>query len=219
MSEQKFTDTRDMNGEYEGKVDNSLVKKAYKNAYPQKKEAYVNKSLKKEEKKDDYYNKPSCFIVDGYNLMHAIEELNEISKTDLMSARDKVIDLLCDYKAIMRTRLIVVFDAYKIDTPKEDYTFDGVNVVFTKHGELADTYIERLVSELVKEYKVTVVTSDALEQALAFAHGALRMSSDSFIEITNEKLQRAYHKHVEEASNAYKNRPLEELAKLNREDD
>lgn len=215
MSEQNFKDTRDMNGEYEGKVDNALVKQAYHSAYPQKKDNYVPKNNKQESKADDYYNKPSCFVVDGYNLMHSIEELNEIAKTDLMGARDKVIDLLCDYKAIMKTRLIVVFDAYKVDTPKEDYTYDGINIVFTKQGELADSYIERLVSELVKEYKVTVVTSDALEQALAFAHGALRMSSDSFIAITNEKLQTAYHKHVEEASNAYKNRPLEELAKLN----
>lgn len=217
MPDNKFQDTRDMNGEYEGKVDNSLVNKAYNNAYPQKKDNYVSKS-KQEEKKDDYYNKPSCFVVDGYNLMHSIEELNEISKTDLMSARDKVIDLLCDYKAIMKTRLIVVFDAYQVDTGKEDYTYDGINIVFTKQGELADTYIERLVLDLVKDYKVTVVTSDALEQALVFAHGALRMSSDQFIAVTNEKLERAYHKHVEEATNSYKNRPLEELANLNKEE-
>lgn len=217
MAEQNFKDTRDMNGEYEGKVDNSLVNKAYNNAYPSKKDEYIPKA-KEETKKDDYYNKPSCFIVDGYNLLHSIEELNEIAKTDLQGARDKLIDLLCDYKAIMKTRLIAVFDAYKVDSPKEDYTFDGINIVFTKQGELADTYIERLVLDLVKEYKVTVVTSDALEQALIFAHGALRMSSDQFIAITNEKLERAYHKHIEESSNAYINRPLEELAKLNLED-
>lgn len=214
MTDQNFKDTRDMNGEYEGKVDNSLVKKAFNSAYPQEKDAYVPKN-KQESKADDYYNKPSCFVVDGYNLMHAIQELDDISKNDLMSAREKLIDLLCDYKAIMKTRLIVVFDAYKVETGKEDYTYDGINIVYTKEGELADSYIERLVLDLVKDYKVTVVTSDALEQALVFAHGALRMSSDQFISITNEKLQRAYHKHVEEASNAYKNRPLEELSKLN----
>lgn len=217
MSDQGFKDTRDTNGEYEGKVDNSLVKKAFNNAYPQEKDAYVPKN-KQESKPDDYYNKPSCFVVDGYNLLHSIEELNEIAKTDLMSAREKLIDLLCDYKAIMKTRLIAVFDAYKVDSGKEDYTYDGVNIVFTNQGELADQYIERLVLDLVKEYKVTVVTSDALEQALAFAHGALRMSCEQFINITNEKLERAYHKHVEESSRSYINRPLEELSKLNNEE-
>lgn len=216
MSEQNFKDTRDTNGEYEGKVDNSLVSKAYYNAYPQKKDPYIKKDEKKEVK-DDYYNKPSCFVVDGFNLMHSIEELNEVAKTDLMSAREKVIDLLCDYKAINKGRLIVVFDAYLQETGKQDYTYDGINIVYTKQGETADSYIENLVIELVKEYKVTVITSDALEQALVFAHGALRMSSDSFIAITNEKLQRAYHKHVEESRTF--NRPLEDLAKLNLEDE
>lgn len=216
MSEQNFKDTRDTNGEYEGKVDNSLVNKAYATAYPSKKEVYVKKEVK-EDKKDDYYNKPSCTIVDGYNLLHSIEELDEIAKTDLSGARDKLIDLLCDYKAINKGRLIVVFDAYKVDGPKEDYTFDGINVVYTKVGELADSYIERLVSDLVKDYKVTVVTSDALEQALVFAHGALRMSSESFISITNEKLERAYHRHIEQSKTF--NRPLEKLSKMIEEKD
>lgn len=215
MNETNFKDTRDTNGEYEGKVDNSLVNKAYNNAYPQKKDVYIRKEkINEESKKDDYYNKPSCFVVDGYNLLHSIEELDDLSKVDLSIARDKLIDLLCDYKAIMKTRLIVVFDAYNVDTSEEKITFDGINIVYTKKGELADSYIERLVLDLVKDYKVTVVTSDGLEQALIFAHRALRMSSDSFIQIANEKLQLAYHKHVEE-SKTFINRPLEELSKLN----
>ena len=212
----KFIDTRDTNGEYEGKVDTSLVKKAYNNAYPKKKDVYVSKQTKSDSSKDDYYNKPSCFVVDGYNLMFSIQELNDLAITNFSSARDKVIDLLCNYKAIISSRLIVVFDAYKTDLGKEDYVFDGINIVFTKQGEIADNYIERLVSDLVKDYKVTVVTSDALEQSLAFAHGALRMSVDSFIKIANEKLVLAYHKCLDN-NKAFFNRPLEDLGKLNRQ--
>lgn len=211
-----FKDTRDTNGEYEGKVDSSLVNRAYNNAYPQRKDEYIKKDTKQDDKRDDYYNKPSCFIVDGYNLMFSIRELSDLANENFSVARDKLIDMLCNYKAIMKTRLIVVFDAYKIDSGKEDYTFDGINIVYTKQGELADSFIERTVSDLVKEYKVTVVTSDALEQSLIFAHGALRMSSESFIKIANEKLMLAYHK-CQDESKAFFNRPLIELAKLNRQ--
>ena len=210
-----FKDTRDMNGEYEGEVDNSLVNKAYHNAYPSKKDEYIKKNTKTDSKEDPYYNKPVCYVVDGYNLMFSIEELNELSKTNFSSARDKVIDLLCNFKAIIKGRLIVVFDAYKEDTDKKDYFFDGINIVFTKKGQLADTYIENLVKDLVKDYKVTVISSDILEQELVFAHGGLRMSCESFIKITNEKLEMAYHNYNNN-NKAYINRPLEELEKLNR---
>lgn len=207
--ENSFKDTRDINGEYEGKVSKADVKKAYNIAYPQKKNIYQRKEKTVVEEPIDY-NKPSCFLVDGYNLLHSIEEFNEIAKTDLTTARSKVIDLLCDYKAIMNGRLIVVFDAYLQPEGQQDYTYDGINIVFTRKGQLADSYIEQTVLELVKDYKVTVVTSDALEQALVFAHGALRMSCDSFIATANEKLQRDYHRYIEK-NKEYKNKPLEDL--------
>lgn len=210
MQEQNFKDTRDVNGEYEGKVSKADVKKAYNAAYPQKKDVYQSKrnKVQKEEKED--YNKPSCFVVDGYNLLHSIDEFNEIAKSDLTTARQKVIDLLCDYKAIMGGRLIAVFDAYKQPEGQQDYIYDGINIVYTKANQLADTYIEQLVPELIKDYKVTVITSDALEQYLVFAHGALRMSCDSFISIANEKLERDYHRYIEK-NKEFKNKPLEGL--------
>lgn len=216
MNDNSFKDTRDINGEYEGKVDNSLVNKAYNNAYPQKRDQYVVK--KKQEnnaKQDDYYQKPNCIVVDGYNLLYSIDEFADLAKTNLENARENLIELLCDYKGIIKGRLIVVFDAYNVNSQREDYIYDGINVVFTKKGKLADHYIENLVKELIEDYKITVITSDALEQALAFAHGALRMSSEEFVNTTNEKLQRAYHKALEKSSRGYKNRPLANLAKFN----
>ena len=77
--------------------------------------------------------------------------------------------------------MIVVFDAYNVksDTErKEDYA--GLHVVFTKEGELGDTYIEKLVHEIGADQNVRVVTSDGLIQLQAVRSGVLRLSAREF---------------------------------------
>ena len=37
-------------------------------------------------------------LVDGYNIIFAWEELKELAKSDLKSARDKLMDVLCNYQ-------------------------------------------------------------------------------------------------------------------------
>ena len=47
----------------------------------------------------------------------------------------------------------------------------NLEIVFTKEGETADSYIERKVHEIGKRYEVCVVTSDGLEQQTIFQRG------------------------------------------------
>ncbi len=49
--------------------------------------------------------------------------------------------------------------------------------MYTKQGESADLYIERLVREMRKDYAVSVVSSDAMIQLAALRNGVRRMSS------------------------------------------
>ena len=56
----------------------------------------------------------------------------------------------------------------------------NLSVVFTNYGELADTYIERIVHKIGKKSEVIVVTSDYLEQQTVFQRGASRISSLEF---------------------------------------
>ena len=49
-------------------------------------------TARKEEKKEEY------LLVDGYNIIFAWEELKELAKSDLKSARDKLMDVLCNYQ-------------------------------------------------------------------------------------------------------------------------
>jgi predicted RNA-binding protein with PIN domain len=53
----------------------------------------------------------------------------------------------------------------------------GIEVVYTQQDETADAYIERTVHDLREKYRVTVATSDGLEQQTILSLGALRMSA------------------------------------------
>jgi predicted RNA-binding protein with PIN domain len=122
-------------------------------------------------------------IVDGYNVIFCWDELKKLAEINLDSARDKLMDVLSNYQGYMNMSLTVVFDGYKVkDNPGTKYNYDNISVVYTKEGETADAYIEKLTHELGKKHKVTVVTSDRLEQIVTMGQGAIRMSSRDFKE-------------------------------------
>ncbi len=128
-----------------------------------------------QEKPEEY------LLVDGYNIIFAWPELRELSKINLDSARDKLMDILCNYQGYQGCRLILVYDAYKVKgNPGSTMKYHNIEVVYTKEAETADQYIERTTHELgakPQKYRVTVATSDALEQMIIWGNGATRMSA------------------------------------------
>ena len=120
----------------------------------------------------------AVLLIDGYNMIFAWDELKEMSKLNLESARNLLIETLCNYQGYRGENIIVVFDAYK--QPGNigmSEMINDVKVVYTKEGETADQYIEKYVLEHVNKMKITVATSDGLEQMMIFGQGALRMSA------------------------------------------
>ena len=117
-------------------------------------------------------------IVDGYNIIFAWEDLNELSRINIDSARDALKDVLSDYQGYKGCHLLLVFDAYKVkgNAGKRE-TFHNIEVVYTKQDETADAFIEKTVFGIRDRYKVTVATSDGLEQQTVMSLGALRMSA------------------------------------------
>lgn len=128
-------------------------------------------------------------VVDGYNIIFAWEELKSLAKTSMDAARTALIEILSNYQGYRRCKVIVVFDAYKIKGGERRQEKHGsVDVVFTKEGETADTYIERLTYEMNGKYRVRVATSDRQEQIIALGNGAFRLSASELkgeIERTN----------------------------------
>ena len=137
---------------------------------------YEKKEVKAEEHIQE--KKKECLIVDGYNVIFTSELLHEISKNDLSGARDRLIDALSNYQGYKQCLLILVFDAYKvkgnIGSVEKNH---NIYVVYTKEAQSADAYIERTTRELAKDYRITVATSDALEQVIIMGAGATRISS------------------------------------------
>lgn len=79
--------------------------------------------------------------------------------------------------------MIVVFDAYNVDGGMgEKLTYNNIFVAYTKEDETGDTYIEKLVSDIGKNERVRVVTSDGLIQLSSLRFGVMRMSSSAFFE-------------------------------------
>lgn len=122
-------------------------------------------------------------LVDGYNIIFAWEELNELSKVNLDGARMRLMEILCNYQGYKKCKLIVVFDAYKVKGNKGSVEkYKNIHVVYTREAETADQYIEKTVHEIGKKYHVTVATSDRLEQMIIMGEGASRLSAKAFYE-------------------------------------
>ena len=126
-------------------------------------------------------------IIDGYNTIFAWEELKRASTSDFSLARDMLTRIMCDYTAFRKAHATIVFDAYKRRGGEgSEEQCGNVKIVYTKESETADSYIEKLSKELVKDYTVRVVTSDLEEQNVILGNGALRVSPREFrLEIEN----------------------------------
>ena len=131
--------------------------------------------IKENEPKKEY------LLVDGYNIIFAWEELNELAKASIDAARNKLMDILSNYQGFIGCTLILVFDAYKVKGNQgEVQKYHNIYVVYTKEAETADQYTERTTHQLgakPQKYRVTVATSDALEQMIIWGNGATRMSA------------------------------------------
>lgn len=117
-------------------------------------------------------------IVDGYNVINAWPELINLKEQSLEHARDKLVDILAGYGAYKGLNVMVVFDAHEVAGVEKIEVQKKVELVFTKEGETADSFIERTVYGLEKwDQRVYVVTSDWAEQQAILWAGAYRISA------------------------------------------
>lgn len=160
--------------------DGSFRKKSGKDTASQKK--YVYKGTETVQNQGNSY-----LLVDGYNIIFAWNELKELAAVNLDSARGRLLDIMCNYQAMKKCNLIVVFDAYRVqghDTETLDY--HNIHVVFTKEAETADHYIERFAHEHGKKDYVRVATSDGLEQVIIIGQGCHLVSAREFEQEVHE---------------------------------
>ncbi len=160
------------------------------------------KSVKKTEVSETYTKVQSnmlgeeYLLVDGYNIIFAWKNLSKIAHENLDFARQKLIDILCNYSAYRKNNLILVFDAYKLKGNGGSVEkINNISVVYTKEAETADMYIEKVTHQIGRKYRVRVATSDSLEQVIIFGNGALRVSAQMFFEEV-EQTRREIEEHI-----------------------
>lgn len=133
-----------------------------------------------------YGNNIEYLLVDGYNIIFSWDELRNLAEINIDSARDKLMDIMCNYQGYKKVELILVFDAYKVHGGKgEIFDYHNIHIVYTKETETADQYIEKFTHEANGKYRVVVATSDRLEQMIVWGQGAKRLSAQELKEEIN----------------------------------
>ena len=101
-----------------------------------------------------------------------------MSEVNIDSARDKLLDILCDYQGSRGIEVIAVFDAYQVQGHRtEAIDYHNIHVVFTKEAETADQYIEKFAHENARRFDVSVATSDGVEQVIILGQGCRLISA------------------------------------------
>ena len=131
--------------------------------------------------------------MDGYNIIHAWEDLKKLTESSLFHAREKLLDTLSDYQGYKDITIIVVFDAHLVKGSMGSEKKRGnITVVYTREAETADSYIERATNAIIsngkkiskREYwdkkydKIRVATSDRQEQLIIVGQGAMRIPAE-----------------------------------------
>lgn len=160
-------------------------------------------------------------LVDGYNIIFAWEDLKELAAVNIDGAREKLMDILCNYQGFKKCTLILVFDAYKVKgNPGSVETYHNIHVVYTKEAETADQYIEKTVHEIGRKYRVTVATSDQLEQVIILGQGGRRMSArellEDVIEVRHQIRETAREKRFSEKNYLFDHLDEETAARMER---
>jgi predicted RNA-binding protein with PIN domain len=158
-------------------------------------------------------------IVDGYNLIFAWDELKKtatgqrakdrrgsavqipespgnagglgLARGSFEAARQQLITMLANYAGYKNSTTVLVFDGYKVKEGQGSrQALGSLSVVYTKEGESADSYIEKLVHEIGKNYSVRIVSSDGMIQLTALQLGVLRVSAREYREEVEAGLAR-----------------------------
>lgn len=158
-----------------------IFEKTYKK---EDKNPFAKPSKTNEEKNSEYTpvkKEIDYLLVDGYNVIFGFDDLKELAKDNLESARVSLLDKLSVYKSYFKCEIIVVFDAYKVKgNIGEVEKLGDINIVYTREKQTADQYIEKVTHKLIKDYNVTVVTSDNAEQVIVYNTGASILSVKKF---------------------------------------
>lgn len=99
---------------------------------------------------------------------------------DLEAERNKLIDILVEYRKRTGHHIVVVFDGWKAGGATESSSVrGGVRIIYSRLGEKADSVIKRVVSTERREW--IVVSSDREIASHAWSLGSTPLPSEEFV--------------------------------------
>ncbi|MEI8176404.1 MAG: NYN domain-containing protein [Candidatus Omnitrophota bacterium] len=122
-------------------------------------------------------------IVDGYNLIYAIPELEELLDESLEAAREGLIRFLAEFKGGRRDieRLYVVFDGKDGFMSDEISVGQGITAIFSRSARTADEKIIDIVKDAQNPESITVVSNDNFLYNNVRVHGGRIKTVDEFL--------------------------------------
>lgn len=118
-------------------------------------------------------------VIDGYNLIRQSPTLSIIEQQSLQDGRDALVERLVSYKKLKHHPITVVFDGAEAHNLMEKRNRrKGIDIIFSRADELADSVIKRLV--IREGERAVVVTSDKEVADFAAEHWAATIGSIDF---------------------------------------
>ncbi|MCX5716499.1 MAG: NYN domain-containing protein [Candidatus Omnitrophica bacterium] len=101
-------------------------------------------------------------IVDAYNVIHAIPELEEMLDESLQAARLALVRLLSDFKNSRKDieRVYIVFDGKGDMYDEQESAGSGITAFYTQKGKDADRKIMEIIKDSKDPAGITVVSND-----------------------------------------------------------
>ena len=120
-------------------------------------------------------------------------------------------DVLSNLQGALGCTLILVFDAYRVEGgTREIFRYHNIHVVYTKEAETADQYIEKLAHKMGRNHRVTVATSDGLEQLIIRGQGCHLMSARDLKEEVDYVNQQIRTEYLEKSTRTTGNKVLDQ---------
>ncbi len=118
-------------------------------------------------------------IVDGYNVIRQSKQLRILDLRDMQEGRETLQDMLVEYRKRKGHRITIVFDGTNAISPDtQRQRFCGIDILFSRHGETADTVIKRMAAR--ERERALVVSSDRDIVSFVTSVGSTTIGSRAF---------------------------------------
>jgi predicted RNA-binding protein with PIN domain len=122
------------------------------------------------------------YVVDGNNVMGRAPATSR----DLPHARRRLIHALVRFVSAHKVKVKVVFDGHPDERFPEGCVFKGVQILYAKAGQDADSRIKELVGKSSHKRDTIMVSSDRALASFAGRQGARTLASQTFRQMLME---------------------------------